>query len=311
MIEVQSLTKIYGKKENAFKALDEATFTIPEGSTAAIIGKSGSGKSTLMHIMSGLDHPTRGSVTIGKRHMQTLKQKEIDKFRARDMSFIFQAFFIEPNQTCFQNVMLPLEIAKVSRRKRRAKVLAALARVDLSEKANSRARDLSGGQKQRLAIARAIVNEPKLIFADEPTGNLDSVTGEKIIELLFSLNETIGSTLIIVTHDTELARRCQMQIIIKDGRVEHILEHGRAVRGAPRPAEAPPSNRAQAARPGTVRPAVKPARPTVVKPQRPTQTLKPTKPLPRPTFRPLQPKPPAVKKPLNGTPPKKGVRYVS
>lgn len=220
MIEVKNLTKIYGKKkETPFRALDDVTFSVPKGARVAIIGKSGSGKSTLMHIMSGLDHPTSGSVSLDGNILSEMKQKAVDSFRATEMSFIFQAFFVEGNQTVYQNVMLPLEIAKVPRRKRKDMVMKALDAVELTDKAKNRASNLSGGQKQRLAIARAIVNTPKLIFADEPTGNLDSATGEKIIQLLFSLNKTLGSTLIVVTHDHELASKCQMQIQLKDGKI--------------------------------------------------------------------------------------------
>lgn len=222
MIEVDKLTKRYGKKDNVFTALDSVSFSVDEGSTVAIVGKSGSGKSTLMHVMSGLDHPTSGKVTISGKNIAKLKQKAIDSFRATEMSFIFQAFFIEPNQTCYQNVMLPLEIAKVPRNKRADMVHEALKAVELAEKADIKASKLSGGQKQRLAIARSIVNKPRLIFADEPTGNLDSTTGEKIIKLLFELNESLGATLVIVTHDSELASRCQTRIHIKDGKISSI-----------------------------------------------------------------------------------------
>jgi len=217
MITVKNLSKIYGKKENTFTALNDVSFKIPEGATVAIVGKSGSGKSTLMHIMSGLDSPTRGTVEIDGNILSELKGKRMDRFRATSMSFIFQSFFVEPNQTSFQNVTLPLEIARVGRRARKSKALAALEAVGLSDKVDSKAANLSGGQKQRLAIARAIVNKPKLIFADEPTGNLDSSTGDKIIQLLFGLNKATGSTLIIVTHDHELAARCQIRINLKDG----------------------------------------------------------------------------------------------
>ena len=222
MIEVKNLTKIYGKKDSAFTALDDVSFSIPSGARVAIVGKSGSGKSTLMHIMSGLDRPTSGSVAIDDKVLAKMKRKAVDTFRATQMSFIFQAFFVEGNQTSYQNVMLPLEIAQVGRRRRKAMVTEALEAVELSDKSNNRANNLSGGQKQRLAIARAIVNKPKLIFADEPTGNLDSTTGEKIIDLLFDLNKTMGSTLIIVTHDHELAAKCQIQIHLKDGKIINI-----------------------------------------------------------------------------------------
>jgi len=220
MIEVKNVGKTYGKKDSLFTALEDINLTIPDGATVAIVGKSGSGKSTLMHVMSGLDHATAGKIKINGTSLLDMKQKQIDRFRATDMSFIFQAFFIEPNQTCYQNVALPLEIAEIPHRQRKTMVKDALKAVELDDKMNSKANTLSGGQKQRLAIARAIVNKPKLIFADEPTGNLDSTTGEKIMDLLFDLNKTMGSTLVIVTHDHELAARCQVQIKIKDGHIE-------------------------------------------------------------------------------------------
>ena len=220
MISITNLSKTYGKNENLFTALDDISFEVPTSSTISIIGKSGSGKSTLMHIMSGLDHPTSGSVRIEGIDMFDMKQKDMDNFRANEMSFIFQAFFVEPNQTCYQNVMLPLEIAKVPNGKRKKMVMEALEAVDLGEKGNNMASTLSGGQKQRLAIARAIVNKPSILFADEPTGNLDSTTGDKIMNLLFGLNEKIGCTFVLVTHDSELAAACQMQIRLKDGKLE-------------------------------------------------------------------------------------------
>lgn len=230
MIEVEGLTKYYGKKQSAFTALDGIDLTIPNGSTVAIIGKSGSGKSTLMHIMSGLDHPSAGSVKIDGENIHTLKPKALDAFRASEMSFIFQSFFVEANQTCYQNVALPLEIAGVALSRRKRLVADALAQVGLSEKLNEKAGNLSGGQKQRLAIARAIVNKPKLLFADEPTGNLDSITGDKIIKILFKLNKTLGATLIIVTHDHELAEQCEIQVSLKDGKLLELKQsnEGRA-----------------------------------------------------------------------------------
>lgn len=219
MIEVQNVTKIYGKKANLFVALDQVSLTIPNGATVAIVGKSGSGKSTLMHVMSGLDHPSSGSVLINSKELSKMKEKALDNFRAKEMSFIFQSFFVEANQTCYQNVMMPLEIARIGRRDRKAKVLEALKMVELDDKVDELARNLSGGQKQRLAIARSIVNKPQLIFADEPTGNLDSVTGDTVVQLLFDMNKRLGSTLVMVTHDKDLAARCRIQIEIKDGRI--------------------------------------------------------------------------------------------
>lgn len=225
MLEVRAVSKSYGKKEAKFKALDSVTFSVPEGSIIAIIGKSGSGKSTLMHAMSGLDTVDDGKIIFHGKDIQHMKRKVAEKFRAREMGFIFQSFFIEPNQSVYQNVMLPLEIGKVKSSKRREMVVEALESVELSDKIKSRARDLSGGQKQRLAIARAIVHKPKLIFADEPTGNLDSQTGDKVIKLLFELNKTLGSTLVIVTHDHELANMCQVKIELTDGKIKSITKN--------------------------------------------------------------------------------------
>ena len=221
-IEVEAVTKTYGKKKNTFKALKNVSFEIPSGASVAIVGKSGSGKSTLMHAMSGLDRPEKGSVIIDGQDILKLKHKQVDEFRSKKMAFIFQSFFVEGNESCYNNVSLPLEIAKVPANKRRAKVQKALAAVELSDKIKSRARDLSGGQKQRLAVARAIVNEPEVLFADEPTGNLDSATGEVVEDLLFGYNRKNGSTLIVVTHDPDLAKKCDMQIYIKDGKIEKI-----------------------------------------------------------------------------------------
>lgn len=217
MIDVADVSKVYGKKQNTFEALRHVTLQIADGETVAITGKSGSGKSTLMHVMSGLDRPTSGEVKVHGTVLDTMKAKELDKFRAREMGFIFQSFFVEPRQTVYQNVMLPLEIARVPRRKRRKLVLDALAAVDLAEKIDQPAANLSGGQKQRLAIARSIVNQPKLVFADEPTGNLDSVTGAKIMKLLFDLNKQLGVTLVIVTHDADIAAQCKRRLVIRDG----------------------------------------------------------------------------------------------
>ena len=222
MITIRNITKTYGKKNNKFKALDDVSFEIADGASVAIIGKSGSGKSTLMHVMSGLDHPDSGEVVVNGVNILSMKQKRIDDFRAKEMGFIFQSFFVQGNETIAQNVGLPLEISEVPLAKRSSLIDGALQKVDLIDKKKAKARELSGGQKQRLAIARAIVDDPKIIFADEPTGNLDSVTSALIEDTLFDYNKSKGVTLIIVTHDQDLADKCDMQIHIKDGRIEAI-----------------------------------------------------------------------------------------
>jgi len=222
MIEVKNISKSYGKKANEFRALDDVTLTIKKGASVAIIGKSGSGKSTLMHVMSGLDRPQVGRIIVDGQDILKLKQKQIDRFRSEKIGFIFQAFFVQANETSFDNVSLPLEIARVPIRERKNKVLRALEVVELSDKVKQKAGNLSGGQKQRLAIARAIVNNPSIIFADEPTGNLDTATGEAIENLLFRLNKKEGTTLVIVTHDEDLAKKCDMRVYIKDGQISKI-----------------------------------------------------------------------------------------
>ncbi len=224
MIEVKNATKTYGKKHTTFTALSDVSFTIPDGASVAILGKSGSGKSTLMHAMSGLDRPEKGEIIIDGQNILKLKQKAVDTFRSTKMSFIFQSFFVQANESCYDNVSLPLEIADVPAHKRRGMIEKTLQSVELLDKKKSRARDLSGGQKQRLAVARAIVNNPRVLFADEPTGNLDSTTGKVIEDLLFDYNKATGSTLIIVTHDPELAKKCDMQINIKDGVISSITD---------------------------------------------------------------------------------------
>lgn len=232
MIELKNVTKIYGKKKNQFVALNDVSLRIPTGVSVAILGKSGSGKSTLMHAISGLDRPQQGQVIIDGQDILKLKQKQIDEFRARKIGFIFQSFFVQGNESVADNVSLPLEIVKTPRGLRESKINEALKAVDLYEKRKNRAKDLSGGQKQRLAIARAIVGNPQIIFADEPTGNLDSETGAKVEELLFNYNKQEGATLIIVTHDVDLAKKCDYQILIKDGKIKgsNIPKEGKSGR---------------------------------------------------------------------------------
>lgn len=218
MIEVKNVTKIYNKK-NAFTALDNINLTISSNTSVAILGKSGSGKSTLMHVISGLDKPQKGQVLVDGEDILRLKPRATDRFRASKMAFIFQSFFVEGGESCYNNVSLSLETAGVPVRKRKKLIEQALQSVDLGDKIKSRAKDLSGGQKQRLAIARAIVGEPEILFADEPTGNLDSVTSKVIEDLLFDYQKKNRATLIIVTHDEELASRCNTVINIKDGKI--------------------------------------------------------------------------------------------
>lgn len=219
IIDVQNVTKIFGKGDTAVKALDNINLKINEGETVAIIGKSGSGKSTLMHLLALLDRPTEGKIIVGGQDSAKLSAGKINALRNRKFGFVFQQFFMNANDTVFNNVLLPLKIAKVGYAERRKRAEAALKTVELEKKVDAKANDLSGGQKQRVCIARAIVNKPEIIFADEPTGNLDSTTGDKITELLFNLNKKDGVTLIIVTHDEDLAKKCGRIVRIKDGKI--------------------------------------------------------------------------------------------
>ena len=219
VLSATKLTKVYGKGQNKFKALDDLSLSIKEGEVVAIIGKSGSGKSTLMHLLALLDSPTSGSIHFRDQNTSKLKAHALDQLRNREFGFVFQQFFLNSNDSVLHNVTLPLKIAGVPSAERHKRGREALQAVDLLDKAKNKASDLSGGQKQRVCIARALINNPKVIFADEPTGNLDTVTGEKIEDLLFSLNKDHGITVIFVTHDEELAARCQRQIVIRDGKI--------------------------------------------------------------------------------------------
>ncbi|MDD3003159.1 MAG: ABC transporter ATP-binding protein [Candidatus Shapirobacteria bacterium] len=205
------------------KALDGVSFTINKGESVAIIGKSGSGKSTLMHILACLDKPTSGELLINGTDVSKMSEKQQEILRGESFGFVFQQFFLNPNDTVLENVILPLKINGQDNRKiREEKGIKILEEVDLLNKKNNKAKNLSGGQKQRVCIARALVGNPQIVFADEPTGNLDSTNGETIEKILFGLNKK-GITLILVTHDQELAQKCQKQIMIKDGKIVNKL----------------------------------------------------------------------------------------
>lgn len=219
LIEVKNLVKVYRDGNTYFKALNGVSFSIQKGESVAIIGKSGSGKSTLMHLLAALDKPNEGEILINGQNIAKMKKRELNKLRNQTFGFVFQQFFMNPKDTVLQNVILPLKIAGVSSRKRKEIALKALESVELTDKAKNKASNLSGGQKQRVCVARAIANSPEIIFADEPTGNLDSKTSKKIENLLFDLNKESGITLIIVTHDESLAAKCDHQIRIQDGQI--------------------------------------------------------------------------------------------
>jgi putative ABC transport system ATP-binding protein len=219
VLTTSHLSKQYGSGSARFDALTDVTLDIKAGETVAIVGKSGSGKSTLMHILALLDGPTTGELWVDGTDASKLKGRRLNELRNRTFGFVFQQFFLTPNTTVLDNVMLPLKIARVGGRERKRRAMEALEMLELGDKAKSKATDLSGGQKQRVVIARALVNNPRIIFADEPTGNLDSATGAVVEDLLFTLNKTQGITLVIVTHDEELAARASRRIFLRDGRI--------------------------------------------------------------------------------------------
>ena len=217
IISVRDVHRSYGRGPNRFEALKGVSFDIAEGESVAIVGKSGSGKSTLMHVLALLDAPTTGTVELEGVDTSTLKGGRLNRTRNKTFGFVFQQFFLTSSSSVLENVVLPMKIAGVPRGERRRRGLAALEQLELADKAKNKALNLSGGQKQRTVIARALVNDPRIIFADEPTGNLDTATGAVVEDILFSLNRENGITLIVVTHDEELAARCDRRIVIRDG----------------------------------------------------------------------------------------------
>ncbi|MDO8381688.1 MAG: ABC transporter ATP-binding protein [Microbacterium sp.] len=219
LISVADVHKSYGRGANRFDALRGVSLDIHEGESVAIVGKSGSGKSTLMHLLALLDQPSSGRIDLEGADTRTLKGRALNRTRNRTFGFVFQQFFLTSNTSVLDNVVLPMKIAGVGRRERKRRGHAALEQLELDDKARNKALDLSGGQKQRTVIARALVNNPRIIFADEPTGNLDTNTGAVVEDILFDLNREHGITLIIVTHDDDLAARCDRRILIRDGLV--------------------------------------------------------------------------------------------
>ncbi|MGN7965228.1 ABC transporter ATP-binding protein [Microbacterium sp. 22179] len=219
LLQIRDVHKSYGRGPTRFDALKGVSFDVGEGESIAIVGKSGSGKSTLMHLLALLDAPDTGAIALEGVQTARLRGAQLNRTRNKTFGFVFQQFFLTGGNSVLENVVLPLKIAGVRAGERRRRGMAALEQLDLADKARNRAVDLSGGQKQRVVIARALVNNPRIIFADEPTGNLDSATGAVVEDILFGLNREHGITLIVVTHDEDLAARCDRRIVIRDGRI--------------------------------------------------------------------------------------------
>ncbi|TCK06071.1 ABC transporter ATP-binding protein [Marinobacterium mangrovicola] len=217
MIEARAISKHFDTEAGRVALFEELNLNVPRGESLAVIGRSGAGKSTLLSLLAGLDTPTHGSVSIDGQAMEKLDDRQRAELRASKVSFIFQSFHLLPELTALDNVRLPLEIRGSANPEKEAKRW--LEQVGLGERTDHYPSQLSGGEQQRVAIARAFATQPALLFADEPTGNLDEETGGRIIEQLFSLNQQQGTTLILITHDPELAARCQRRVRLHNGQL--------------------------------------------------------------------------------------------
>ena len=219
IVTAEGVTKQVATPDHVLTIVRDATFAVAAGEAVAILGASGSGKSTLLGLLAGLDVPTAGRVRIDGEDLFALTEDGRASLRARMVGFVFQSFQLLPALTALENVMLPLELAGMPGAAASAR--AVLGRVGLAERLGHYPRQLSGGEQQRVAVARAFVTQPRLLFADEPTGNLDSATGEQVIELLLGMKRERGTTLVLVTHDADLARRCDRRIHIAGGEITH------------------------------------------------------------------------------------------
>jgi putative ABC transport system ATP-binding protein len=223
LVELRNVSKIYRLGEEEIRALDDVSLDIDEGELISIIGPSGSGKSTLMHILGCLDSPSKGTIQLDGVMIEKASPRQLAAIRNRKIGFVFQFFNLLPKLTVLQNVELPMIYSGISAKERRERAMASLQSVDLANRARHRPSQLSGGQQQRAAIARALVNSPKIVFADEPTGNLDSHTGEAILSLFRRLS-TEGRTIVLVTHDPEIAAVTPRRIEIRDGKIAQRVD---------------------------------------------------------------------------------------
>ena len=218
MLEVKKITKQFSSGGGKVTAIQDVTFSVPEGQFASIIGKSGSGKSTLLSILGALDKPSSGSIKVGGKDVTKMHDHALIKYRGKEIGFIFQNYNLVPNLSALENVMLPMEFAHRSKKDRKERAAKLLNQVGLDEaKQKRKPSRLSGGEQQRVAIARALANEPHLILADEPTGNLDSQTGKMIFDLLHKLARTENTTIIAVTHDLSIAGKTDKTFTLVDG----------------------------------------------------------------------------------------------
>ncbi len=217
-IELHNVSKAYGRGQGRFWALRNVSLTVGNGTHLAIVGPSGSGKSTLLHLLGCLDVPTEGEVVLDGVFRASLSDREVSLIRRTRMGFVFQQYYLNDSMTALQNVLLPLELARVA--DRRSKAIEALRWVGLEHKLGALPSQMSGGEQQRVAIARAVARRPALVLADEPTGNLDSENGNKVLEVLHALRDERGTGLVLVTHDDRVAARATHVVRVRDGRLE-------------------------------------------------------------------------------------------
>lgn len=226
MLVARGLTKEYQSGTHALTVLRDVSFEIPAGAFVSIVGPSGSGKTTLLGLLAGLDTPSRGTVSLDGEDFGRLDEDARARLRGEKVGFVFQSFQLIPTLTALENVQVPLELAgRVPVREAAARARDLLTRVGLGDRTHHFPQQLSGGEQQRVALARAFVNEPKILFADEPTGNLDGTTGERIVQLLQELNRERGCTIVLVTHDASLAARTQRTIRLRDGVIVEDVYH--------------------------------------------------------------------------------------
>lgn len=231
MIKLTNVNKIYGKGDSAVHALKDVNLELPNGKFIAIVGKSGSGKSTLMNIVGALDSCTSGEVEIDGEILNTKTANQLADYRNKKIGYIFQSFYLEPTFTVLENVAMPMTIAGVPRKVREDKAMQAIQSLNLLDKTYKKASELSGGQKQRVSIARALVFDPDIILADEPTGNLDSQNGSEVIALLQQICDK-GKTVLLVTHNIDDARKTDIMVEIKDGVIANIVENDKQTKEA-------------------------------------------------------------------------------
>jgi putative ABC transport system ATP-binding protein len=223
MLKATSVKKVFLSGDVKVAAVDDVSFSVPQGAFVSIVGRSGSGKTTLLNLLGGLEKPTSGTVTVDDQDVSSLGDHALIKYRSKTIGFIFQSYNLIPNLSALENVMLSMEAAGVPKRERKERAVRLLNQVELrTDKQLRKPSRLSGGEQQRVAIARALANKPKLILADEPTGNLDDQTGTVIFELLRSLAKSEKTTIVVVTHDLDIAKQTDRVLSLKNGKLEEV-----------------------------------------------------------------------------------------